>query len=130
MEQALAESEQKFRMFFENEPEYCYMISPQGTILEANGAALGVLGYAKEELIGKPIESLYAPELSERVGQLLSQWKQTGEIRNEEMVIITRNGDRRTVLLSSAQVLGENGKPLHSVSIQRDITDARRLRRN
>ncbi|MHC4535643.1 MAG: PAS domain-containing protein, partial [Planctomycetota bacterium] len=126
MEQALAESEQKFRMFFENEPEYCYMISPQGTILEANSAALGVLGYTKEELIGKPIESLYAPELSEKVGQLLSQWKQTGEIRNEEMVIITGNGDRRTVLLSSARVLDENGKPLHSVSIQRDITERKK----
>jgi PAS domain S-box-containing protein len=127
MEQALAESEQKFRTFFENEPEYCYMISPQGTILEANSAALSVLGYEKEELIGKPIESLYAPELSERVRQLLLQWKQTGEIRNEEMTIITRNGDRRTVLLSSSQVLGENGKPLHSVSIQRDITDRKKV---
>jgi PAS domain S-box-containing protein len=126
MEQALAESEQKFRTFFENEPEYCYMISPQGTILEANSTALSVLGYAKEELIGKPIESLYAPELYERGRQLLSQWKQTGEIRNEEMVIITRNGDRRTVLLSSAQVLGENGKSLHSISIQRDITESKK----
>ncbi len=126
MEQALAESEKKFRTFFENEPEYCYMISPQGTILEANSAALGVLGYAKEELIGKPIESLYAPELYERVRQLLLQWKRTGEIRNEEMTIITRNGGRRTVLLSSAQVLGENGKPLHSISIQRDITERKK----
>jgi len=123
---ALAESERRFRTFFENEPEYCYMISLQGTILEANSAALSVLGYTKEELIGKPVESLYAPELYERVRQLFSQWKQTGEIRNEEMVIITRNGDRRTVLLSSDQVLGENGKPLHSVSIQRDITERKK----
>ena len=31
-EEALRESEEQFRQFFENEPEYCYMISPKGLI--------------------------------------------------------------------------------------------------
>lgn len=123
---ALSESELRFRKFFENEPEYCYMISPEGTIFEANSAALNALGYAKEELIGKPLESLYAPESHRKAHQLFEQWKRTGEIRNEEMVIITSNGDRRIVLLSSAQVLSEDGKLLHSVSIQRDITERKK----
>ncbi len=126
-QEALRQSEQKFRMFFENEPEYCYMVSPEGIILEANSAVLKALGYTKEELIGKKLEALYAPESCERTRQLFSQWKKSGEIRNVEMVIITKNGDRRTVLLSSAQVLSDDGKLLHSVSIQRDITDQKQV---
>jgi PAS domain S-box-containing protein len=122
-EAALAESEQRFRKFFENEPEYCYIISPQGTILEANSAALNVLGYAKEELVGKPLSTIYAPESHKRMRQLLTQWRKTGEVRNEEMVIITKNDDRRTVLLSAAQMLDEDRKTLQSISIQRDITE-------
>jgi PAS domain S-box-containing protein len=122
-ETALAESEQRFRKFFEYEPEYCYIISPQGTIVEVNSAALNVLGYSKEELIGKPLETIYATESYPRMHQLLTQWENTGEIRDEELVIITKNGDKRTILLSATQVLDENEKPLHSVSIQRDITE-------
>ena len=122
-EAALAESEQRFRKFFENEPEYCYMISPEGTILEANKTVLNTLGYTMEELVGKPVATVYAPESHQRMHQLITQWEKTGEIRDEEMVILTKNGDRRTVLLSASQALDEDGKPLHSVSIQRDITD-------
>jgi PAS domain S-box-containing protein len=125
-EAALAESEQRFRKFFENEPEYCYMVSPQGNILEANSAALNTLGYSKEELVEKPLEVIYAPESRKKMRQLFERWQNTGEIRDEEMVIITKNGDRITVLLSAAQVLNEEGKILHSISIQRDITERKR----
>jgi PAS domain S-box-containing protein len=125
-EAALAESELKFRKFFENEPEYCYMISPEGTILEANYAALNTLGYTMEELAGKPVASIYAPESYSRMHQLLTQWENTGKIRDEEMVILTKNGEKRTVLLSATQVLHDDGKPLYSVSIQRDITGRKR----
>ncbi|MHC4509804.1 MAG: PAS domain S-box protein, partial [Planctomycetota bacterium] len=126
-EAALAESEQRFRKFFENEPEYCFMVSPQGTVLEANSAALHTLGYTKEELVGKPLETVYAPESHEKMRQSFAQWKETGELRDEEMVIITRNGDKRTVLLSAAQVLDEVGNPVHSISIQRDITERKQV---
>jgi len=122
-EAALAKSEQKFRKFFENEPEYCYMVSSQGTILEANHAALNILGYTIEELAEKSLMTIYASESHQRMHQLISQWEQTGEIRDEEMVILTKNGERRTVLLSAAQMLDEDGKPLYSISIQRDITE-------
>jgi len=125
-EAALAASEQRFRKFFENEPEYCYMVSPQGEILEANRAVLNTLGYTTEELTRKPIMTIFAPESRQRMHQLITQWEQTGEIRDEEMVIQTKNGGKRTVLLSASQVLDENGKPLHSVSIQRDITERKR----
>lgn len=122
-EMALSESEQRFRKFFEYEPEYCYMISPEGVILEVNSAALNALGYTKEELVGKPIKDIYAPESQEKMLRLLAQWKKTGEIRNEEMVIITKSGQKRIVLLSSSHMSDENKKLLHRISIQRDITE-------
>ena len=43
-EEALQGSEERFRQFFENQPEYCYMISPEGVILDVNNAALKTLG--------------------------------------------------------------------------------------
>jgi len=125
-EEALLDSEQKFRQFFENEPEYCYMISPEGIILNANKAALKALGYKKEELLGKPLKIIYAPESVPKIAQFFANWKETGELRNEEMVISSKTGDKRTVLLSASAVKDRGGKILHSVSVQKDITERKR----
>jgi PAS domain S-box-containing protein len=125
-EKELRESEQKFRLFFENEPEYCYMISPEGVILDVNASALAALGYAKEELVGKPLQSIYASESLPKMKQLIEEWRKTGGVKDEEMVIVGAGGTKRSVLLSAAAVRDEEGNTLNSVSVQRDITDRKR----
>jgi PAS domain S-box-containing protein len=122
-EEVIRESEEKFRTFFENEPEYCYMVSHDGKIMDINKSALNILGYKKNDLIGKPIDSIYSPEMLEKMKNLFTEWKKTGELENEEMIIITKNGERRYVLLSASMMKDQNGKILHSISVQRDITE-------
>jgi len=122
-EEKLKESEERFRQFFENEPEYCYMISPEGVIINVNNAALKALGYMKEELVGKPVETIYAPEVLPKTKELFAKWRETGKLKDEELVIITKKGDRRTILLSADVVKDRDGKIMHSVSVQKDITE-------
>jgi len=122
-ENSLRENEERFRQFFENEPEYCYMISPEGIILDVNNAALETLGYKKKELIGKPLESIYSPESLPKAKELFAQWKETGSVKDQEIRIVTKDGTRRTILLSASAVRGEDGKILYGMSIQRDITE-------
>jgi PAS domain S-box-containing protein len=116
-------SENRFRQFFETMPEYCYMISPGGEILDVNRAACAALGYRKDELVGSPLSTIYAPECLFRMSELLRKWRTHGEIRNEEMVLITRDGHRRTVLLNVGSVRDSDGNILHSTSVQVDITE-------
>ncbi|MBL7209393.1 MAG: PAS domain S-box protein [Dehalococcoidia bacterium] len=122
-EQALQQSEQRFRQFFENEPEYCYMISLEGIILDMNKAALEALGHDKEELVGKPLQSIYAPESLPKMRQLFAKWQETGALADEEMTVMSKQGDRRTVLLSASMIRDSDGKAMHSVSLQKDITE-------
>jgi PAS domain S-box-containing protein len=122
-QQALEENEQKFRLFFENEPEYCYIVGPDGIIQDVNRAALRVLGYSKKGLIGSPIQKIYAPEALSRVEQCFQHWTQTGSLKNEELEILTKGGERRTVLLSASAVTDTEGRIVHSVSVQRDVTE-------
>jgi PAS domain S-box-containing protein len=126
VEDKLRESEERFRQFFENEPEYCYMISPEAVILDVNKAALEALGYEKSRLVGQPLEVIYAPESQPKMKQLVKKWRKTGTLRNEEIVIVTKKGDRRIVLLSADVVRDKDGKVLHSVSVQRDITERKK----
>lgn len=125
----LKESKEKFRQFFENEPELCYMVSPDGIIMDLNSTALEVLEYSKDDLLGKPLEMIYSPESQPRMKELFAKWKETGKLMNEEMIIVTKAGDRRNVLLSSGAVRDEKGQILSSVSVQKDITELKKAER-
>jgi len=127
VEEELKKSEERFRQFFENAPDYCYMISPDGKILDINKSALRALGYRKKEVVGKPlITTLYHPSSQEKAKKIFERWKETGKIRNEELTIVTKKGKERAVLLSVDAVKDTKGNIIHSISIQRDITNIKK----
>ncbi len=121
-EEKLLENEELFRHFFENNPEYCYIISPEGLILNVNNVALDELGYKKEELVGKSLKTIYAPESLPKLKEVFAKWKKASELKNEEMVTIAKDGKRRTVLLSANVLRDKDGKILSSISVHKDIT--------
>ncbi|MCH8011556.1 MAG: PAS domain S-box protein [Candidatus Marinimicrobia bacterium] len=122
-EEALREAEQKFRQFFENEPAYCYMVSPEGTILDVNRAATEILGYEKEELVGRPLKDIYVPESLRKMEENIEKWQKTGKLKDVEMVIQGKGGEKRVILLNSGAVKDKDGNIIHSVSAQSDITE-------
>jgi len=124
IKEAYKKSEKKFKQFFETNAEYCYIISPQGKIIDINKTALKMLGYSKEELIGKPIIStIYAPSSQVKAKKLFIKWQKEGKLRDEELNIITKQGGERTVLLDVNTIKDARGKIIHSTSVQRDITE-------
>ena len=126
-EEAFQTSELKFKQFFENEVTYCYMISAEGTILDINKKALETLGYEKEEVIGKPfLTTIYSSSSREKAQGLFKKWRETGELSDEELKIITKGGEERAVLLSVSAIKNTEGRPFISISVQRDITGWRR----
>ncbi len=115
--------EGRFRKFFSQIAELAYMVDLDGNIIDINDAALSRLGYSREDLVGKSLEMIYAPECRTRVVDLFAQWRKTGNIKNEEMVIISRTGEQRNVLLNASAIRDEKGAIVHSVSLQTDITE-------
>ena len=123
-EKALQTSEERFRQFFANSPEYCFIISLEGTILDINKSALKVLGYLKKEIVGKPLlTTIYTPSSQEKAQKLFVKWRTAGGLRNEELNMITKDGKERTVLLSVDAIRGTKGEIIHSILVQRDITE-------
>lgn len=120
----LRNSEKKFRLFFNNSPHYCYIISPDGKILDLNKNALKRLGYKKKEIVGKPLlTTVYANDSMKKARKLLRQWKQTGVITEEKLKIVTKSGKERIVRLNAIAVRNREGEVLHSLSVQQDITE-------
>jgi PAS domain S-box-containing protein len=127
-EKNLKVSEEKFRRFFMNQPVLCYMVSKEGNILDVNKTVLDTLGYTREELIGKPvITTLYSPSSRGKAEQLFKRWVKTGVVRNEELNIVTKTGEERTVLLNVDAVRDERGGVIQGISVQVDITQRRQM---
>jgi PAS domain S-box-containing protein len=123
---AFLRSEGRFRQFFETQPECCYMISPGGIVLDVNPAACEALGYTKEELVGKAVSIIYAPESHSKMRDLLEKWRNTGRLESEEIVVLTRDGERRVVLVNAGSVMDAEGNLLHSTTVHVDITERKR----
>ena len=125
---SLTASEEKFRRFFMNQPVLCCILSKEGNIVEVNDTVTDALGYTREELIGKPgITTLYSPSSRGKAEQLFRRWVETGELRNEELNIVTKTGEERTVLLNVDAVRDASGDVIQSISVQVDITQRRQM---
>jgi PAS domain S-box-containing protein len=127
MLEALQTSEARLQQFFDHAPEYCYLVGLDGRITDVNRATLEGLGYRREELVGNPVGSLYAPECQEQRGQVRLRTSQGEGVRNEEILVLAHDGTRRKVLLSSAAIHDSKGRIISFVGIQRDVTELRRI---
>jgi PAS domain S-box-containing protein len=125
-EEAERASENRFRQFFDSLPEYCFMTSANGEILDANPAACNALGYAREELIGKSLSTIYALGSLSKLVDLFEKWQTTGTLHDEEMVIVTKDGQKRAVLLNAGSVKDASGNLLFSTVLV-DVTERKQI---
>ena len=121
-QQSLRENEAKFRDFFSTMPDYGYMVSPDGKIINVNDSALKILGYDRDELIGKPLSTIYSPESIKIMKQNFQEWKRSGRLSNVETTIVSKTGQKRTVLLNVGSARNSDGDIVYSTSVQTDIT--------
>jgi PAS domain S-box-containing protein len=127
LEKSLKESETRFKKFYENSGLYAYQLSPDGFIISVNETALNMLGYSREELLGQHVSKIYSESCVNKIKGLLKKLNQSGTIHNEELVIKTKKGGERHVLLNADAVQCEEGKTLYSLSIQTDITNRKKV---
>ena len=126
-EQAEQAAENRFKQFFDTLPEYCFVTSAHGEILDINPTACSALGYSKEELIGKPLSVIYVPGELTRLIDLSEKWKNMGTLHNEEIEILTKQGQKRMVLVNAGSVKDTHGNLLHTMTVQVDITERKQI---
>jgi len=57
-ENALMQSEEKYRILFESSPDYILLVAPDGKIIDINKSTRAIIDLSREELIGKSIIEL------------------------------------------------------------------------
>lgn len=73
-DEALRESESRFRNLFENSPDAVFVEDENGMVLDANYAACQLHGIEREKLIGKNVLDLVPDDKREAVARQFRQW--------------------------------------------------------
>ncbi|TVQ86563.1 MAG: PAS domain S-box protein [Chromatiaceae bacterium] len=72
-EDALRRSEERFRAFVENAGDGFFLVDANGGIRDVNTRACGILGYARDELIGRSVLDIDAGLTSESFAALIAE---------------------------------------------------------
>ena len=113
-------AEEQLNDFVENASIGLHWLGADGKILWANQAELNLLGYGREEYIGRNIQDFHEdPAAMERVLRRLAGKE---EVQSYEARLRCKDGSIRHVLISS-NVLWEDGRFVHARGFTRDITD-------
>ena len=118
--QALRRSEAVLRDFIETSTIGLHWVGADGTILWANQAELDLLGYTREQYIGRNITEFHADEAV--IHDILACLSRGETLRDHPARLRHRDGSIRHVLINSS-VLFEDGKFVHTRCFTRDITD-------
>ena len=117
--QALRRSEAVLRDFVETSTIGLHWVGADGAILWANQAELDLLGYTREEYIGRNIAEFHADEAI--INDILACLSRGETLRDYPARLRHRDGSLRHVLINSS-VLFEDGKFVHTRCFTRDVT--------
>lgn len=125
MEDALRESEAKYRTIFETSQEGIWVINGNDQTILVNERLQQMLGYSFDELMGRSPQAFMAPEFqaaaNERLADHMEGNKQVIDYR-----FIKKDGSSLWCILSSTPLFDKNGKFDGSIAMFSDITDRKK----
>ena len=122
-EELLKESEERFRLFYENSPDMHASVSAvDATILSCNKTLLDNTGYSRSEVVGSPVFSLYHPDSLSDAKDTFNQFANTGNLQDKKLVFKRKDGSKLHTSLNVNAIRDDTGKILYSISSWRDIS--------
>ena len=128
-EHALRESEAKYQDLYDNAPDmYVSVDAKTAKIVNCNQTFADVLGFTKEEILGRPVFDIYAPDCAKQARtHIFPMFLKNGIIEGEELQLQRKDGSFIDVSLSVSAVRDEEGHIIQSRSSLRDISDKKKL---
>lgn len=124
-EEALRESEERYRDLIENANDIVFTLDLQGEVTSINKAVERLTGFSREELLNMNMSQFLTPGSAE-TARKMTERKLGGEERtNYEVDVQAKHGRPLTLEISSRLAL-KSGKPVGIQGVARDITARRR----
>ncbi|MDH5297481.1 MAG: PAS domain S-box protein [Desulfobulbaceae bacterium] len=126
-EKALRESEKRYRDLFENAHDLIQIIRPDGRLLYVNRAWRQTFGYSEEEIAaGLTIFNLISPDCHQHCEATFRKVLAEEKVNYINTVFVAKDGSR-LIIDGNAICKFEDGKPLYTQCIFRDVTEKKKM---
>ncbi len=126
MQEALKESEKRYRRLFEESRDAVVLTTPDGSIVDVNSATEELFGYSRDELLRMDAAELYA-DPSVRSRRIVPQLKGGSSSHLLEAEMRHRDGHTFPATASVTVHQDQEGQPELIQALVRDVTEWRRL---
>jgi PAS domain S-box-containing protein len=127
-EQALRESEERYRRTFELAGSGLTQVGLDGRFMKVNRALSEILGYAEGELIGMSVKDISHPQDRDAVDERRKQlWSGAVDSVELEKRYLRKDGGTIWAHVAIAMERDAAGKPLYAISVFDDITERKEI---
>ena len=124
----LAESEARYRLLVENAQTAIAVVDADRKVIFWNRGAEHLLGWSAQEVLGRSIDLIYAPErLGDVRSEILPALDQEG-LWFGEFPLARKDGSRLTGFLSVGRVFDANHRAICTLGVMSDVTERVLLR--
>jgi two-component system cell cycle sensor histidine kinase/response regulator CckA len=127
-EQALRDSEERFRNLCLQAPVMLMAFDAAGRVRDVSDLWLQKMGYRREQVVGHEGLGFITPASRERLLEAVQQNRSAGQlvIRNLPLQGIRRDGSTIDLLSTSVAQLGDGGEKKGAICVQLDLTELQR----
>jgi PAS domain S-box-containing protein len=126
-EHALRESESRYRSLYHHTPAMLHSIDPDGHLLSVSDYWVEMMGYGREEVIGKPLTRFLTPASRQYAQQeVFPRFFQDGFCKEISYQFVKKNGQIIDVLLSGIAERDPTGRIQRSLAVSIDVTERKR----
>ena len=95
----------------------------EGTITSWNSGAQSIYGYSAEEVLGRSINILAPPDLSEEIPAILERIRRGERVDHYETARVRKDGTRIYVSITVSPVRNSVGNVVRASTVARDVTE-------
>ena len=123
-DEALKESELKYRTIFESIEEGCFEIDLDRNLTFFNDPLCRMLGYSPAEMTGKNIREFTSPGTIQKMDQIYAQVQKSGEpIRVTDYDAVGKDGHELALELTASLIGKSDGNPVGFRGVLRDVSE-------
>ncbi len=126
IEKQLRLSEEKYRDLYDNAPDMYHSVDRNGIIIECNETEAKMLGYKKEEIIGRPIIDFMTEESKKAQLEFFPHLNKYSHVQIERD-FVRKDGSVFTAALNVFVEVDEKGNFVRTKTIARDITYRKKI---
>ena len=129
-EEALRESTEHFRMFYEQAPVAYLSLDERGSIMDVNPAWLELLGFERDQVIGRPVQDFLLSEQHPQLSEQLTRLLKNGEVLSAEFELTDRTGQPVSVSMDARTGHDSQGNFEQIHAVFHNISEQKRFKQH